>query len=314
MVLLNENIPKRILAWILMLNSTWSSGQEVDYGFSVGLAFSFGTTVNRVGLHAGTFLIYGSVQANLATNGYYNIQPFGSQQKSFEWQLGGGFQLGFGYRDSSANPFIGLTENNMVHQYAAGYNFVQYWDQHGTTQSTGLINLNAGPFNLVTENDLFGNLLQQTDRFRTGAFLIEYQHRMTKVGVNAILWTPDYVHCAIIENEQTEEWARFGYYEDPAVHNRNQTLGIISVQVRHWLPYNQEAIFNVGLNSEKVRNAIQNEFIHDQPFFPDALVKRKPAHIPMITDDNEQFLHKPGQKVRPAQFYFNVGLNTLPFY
>jgi hypothetical protein len=257
---------------------------------------------------------YGFAQVNAVANGYYNFKSLGKQEKTLELQLGAGTQFGFGRKDTIQNNFISLTENNTFHDYAAGFAFIQYWDRQGTSQSAGILNANFVNFNFVTENDLFGNLFNQRDRYRTGAFLIEYQYENTKVGMNALLWTYDYSHCAVVVDKNSTEWSRFGYYKDGATTNRPNSLGLLSLQVEQWLPYNQIPRINIGLNSEKVRNAVQNEFIHDQPFFPSSWVKRKPAHIPMFTAGGQQYLHKENQKVKPAKFYFNLGLNTLPFY
>lgn len=307
-------MPKRILFFILIFISSVSKAQDLKWGYTVGLAFSFGTEVNRLGLHSAAFVNYGFAQVNFSTNGYYNFKSLGLKRKSFELQMGSGLQFGFGRKDTINNNFIGLTENNTFHDFAGGIAFVQYWDRLGTTQSTGLISLNAVNWNFITENDLFGNLINQTDRFRTGAFLIEYQYENTKLGINALLWTHDYSHCAVIDNDETKKWARFGYYQDEGIKNRTRSLGILSVQVKQWLPYNQQGELSMGINSEKIRNGVQNEFIHDQPFFPSSWVKRKPSHIPMMTNDGNQYLHQEGQTIRPANFYFNFGMNTLSFY
>lgn len=307
---------KKILLILLIFSSFFSIGQELRFGYTVGVAFSFGSETNRLGLRTAAYLNYDFVQINSAMNIYYNFKSLGLNKKALEFQWGNGFQLGFGNPVIDTNSFIGITENNTLQNYSFGYTFLRYWDRLGTSQSTGIINLNFWKFNVITENDLFGNIIRQQDRYRTGAFRFEYRHRRTKVGLNAILWTHDYSHCDVIANEKSKAWARFGYYEDDASKKRNSSLGILSIDVKQWLPYNQLVGLSLGLNSEKVRNAMQNEFIHDQPFFPAALVKRKPAHIPMFTIDNEQFLHDANipQRIRPAKFYFNLGLNNMPFY
>ncbi len=307
---------KKILFILLILSSSLSNGQELRYGYTVGLSFSFGSETNRLGLRTAAFLNYDFAQVNSAFNIYYNFKSLGLKKKAVEFQWGNGFQLGFGNTVTDSNNFIGITENNTLRNYSFGYSFLRYWDRLGTSQSTGIINFNFWKMNIITENDLFGNIINQQDRYRTGAFRVELRHLDTKVGLNAILWTHDYSHCAIMVSEKTKKWARFGYYKDEVTSTRNSSLGILSVDVKQWLPYNQTASLSMGLNSEKVRNAMQNEFIHDQPFFPEKLVKRKPSHIPMFTIDDEQYLHdeESPQTIRPAKFYFNFGLNNMPFY
>lgn len=305
---------KIFLSFLFISLCSSSNGQNMDYGYTVGLSFSFGTEVNRIGVHGALYATYGFAQVNLGTSFYHNFQSYGLKDKMIELQSGAGLQFGFGRTDTLRNNFIGLMENNTFHDLSAGLAYLYYWDRQGTSQSTGIIGLNAYNWTICTENDLFGNFIHQKDRYRTGAFLIEYQYLNTKIGVEAVLWTHDYSECKRIQQQGETDWARFGYYEDKNVKDRAHSLGLFSFQLKQWLPYNQQAELNVGVNSEKVRNVIQNEFIHDQPFFPDALVKRKPAHIPMMTTSSEQYLYLPNQVIKPASFYFNIGLNTLSFY
>ena len=305
---------KKILFFLLIILRLSSFGQGNGFGYSVGLAFSFGSEYNRIGLHASAYYTYNFVQINSSIKGYYNFQSLGPKNKTLELQLGGGLQIGYGRTDTVHNNFIGITENNTKFKNSFGLGYIRYWDKQGTSQSTGIINANIQNFNLVTENDLFGNLRKQKDRYRTGAFLVEYQYATTKIGINALLWTYDYSHCTVMVNENSKKWARFGYYSDNDVSDRSSSLGLLSIQIKQWLPYNQQAQLNLGINSEKFRNAFQNEFIHDQPFLPTALVKRKPAHIPMFTANNKQYLHLPNQQIKPTKLYFNLGLNNMPFY
>jgi hypothetical protein len=282
----------------------------------VGLAFSFGSETNRLGLRTAAYFNYSFVQVNSALNIYYNFKSLGLQKKSIEFQFGNGVQLGFGNTVVDTNRYIGLTDNNTLQNYSFGYTFLRYGDRLGTSQSTGIFNFNFSKFNVLIENDLFGNFINQQDRFRTGAFRFETRINDTKVGMNVILWTHDYSHCAVISNEDTKNWARFGYYQDDASQSRKSSLGIFSVDVKQWLPYNQMAGLSIGVNSEKVRNLMQNRFIHNQPFSPDWLIWRRPAHIPMFTTDDTPYLHddKNPQEIRPTRFYYNLGLNTMPFY
>jgi len=307
-------IIKKILFLGLFLNGFGSYAQTLGFGYTFGFAFSFGTITNRIGIHNAFFINNDNIQGNLETNLYYNFQSLGKKQKGWEYQLGAGIQLGFGKTDTIPNDFIGLTENNTFRDYAIGFSYNRYWDQLGTTQSTGIINTNILNFNLSSENDLFGNLIHQHDRYRTGSFLIEYQYNRTKIGINALLWTYDYSNCLIIDDESTKKWSRFGYYKDEMPKDKNTSLGVFGLKISQNLPYRQKANLSIGVNGEKFRNGMQNKLIHDQPFFPISLVKRKPPHIPMLTTDGKQYLYQENQTIKPSEFYFHLGLNELPFY
>lgn len=305
---------KKILFISFVVSCLFAKGQPIQYGYSVGVSFSFGTHVNRLGISLGGYFNYDFAQVNIAAKGYYDFQSYALKQKTPEIQLGIGGLVGIGRTDTIRNSFIGLTENNTSHNCAVGYSFLQYWDGQQTSQSTGILTVNAQNISVLIQNDLFGNFIQQKDRFRTGAFALEYQYNTTKIGLSSLLWTHDYAHCTIVRTEKTTKWSRFGYYHDENVKNRTASLGILSVYGRQWLPFNQELRMDVGVNSERVRNFFQNKLIHDQPMLPDKLIWRKPPHVPMITIKNEQYLYRDAQTIRPLEFYFNLSANGLPFF
>lgn len=304
---------KKILFSLLFIFFGVARAQEPSFGISAGLAFTFGTTVNRLGVHFSGYGLYNYAQVNVSVKGYYNFQSLALKQKTPELQLGLAGQFGFVRVDSSSNPFIGLPENNMSYDYSVGYGYIHYFDKQNTSQGAGFINANIKQFNIITENDLFGNLLNQTDRYRTAAALIEYRHNLTKVGLNVLLWTADFGDCG---TERTKRYARarFGHYIDDGNRDRSTTLGILSIQAKQWLPYQQELKVDMGINSERVRHVVQNELIHDQPFFPEKIIRRKPPHIPMYTEEGDQFFFLKGQEVKRPNFHFNFGLNTMTFY
>lgn len=305
---------KRILLIILVVNSALLKGQSINFGYSVGLAFSFGTHVNRLGIHAGGYMNYGQLQLNITSKCYYNFQSYALKNKTPEIQVGIGGVLGVGRKDSIVNAFIGLSESNMYNRGALGYSFLYYWDWQGTSQAAGVVMANFDNLTVLMENDLFGNFVKQEDRYRTGALAIEYQYQRTKIGLNAMFWTHDYKDCNVVRNADTDKWSRYGYYKDDNVKSRNASLGILSVYGKQWLPYNQELRMDIGLNSEKIRNAFQNKLIHDQPMMPEKLVWRKPSHIPMLTTNGEQYLFQKAQVVKPSEFYFNISGNSLSFF
>ena len=289
--------------------------QDSFFGFSAGLSFSFSNKVNRIGISGAAFYTYGFAQINSKLNWYYNFQSLGTKHKSSEFQLGAGAEVGYGKKDTVRNNFIGLAENNLLQKNSFGYSYIRYWDNNATTQSTGILNLNFGPFKLVTENDLFGAGQGWRDRYRTGAFLISYQYLDTRFAINSTFWTGDYTGCDNVYGSTYP--ARFGYRTSEKGHYTNFSLGLLSGQITTilpYLPFNQIAQLNIGVDSERVRNGLQNQVIHDQPFFPKKWIKREPAHLPMIAKDGSPYLFKENQEIRPASFYFNLGMNSGLFY
>lgn len=300
------------LSLILQTRANAQSSQ----GISAGVSFNFGTHVNRMGVSVNYFYTYNFVQANSGVKLYYNFQSLGIRKKTPEIQLGGGLNFGFGKRDSIPNQFIGLAENNTGHPFALGYSYIRYWDKNQTTQSTAIFNFQVQNFRVLTENDLFASGKGWRDRFRTGAFMIDYTLNDLRFGANATFWTGDYVGCETVKDSIYPN-ARFGYRKAEGAKYGNFSLGLLSAQVS-WLipqiPVQQIARLNVGIDSEKVRNTIQNKFIHNQRFVPSKWVNYETPHIPMLAADGTQFLYQSGKSPKPLSFYFNLSLNDQVFY
>jgi len=303
----------RIVLLFLLL-SCFSIVKSADsfFGFSAGISFAFGNKVNRLGISASAYYSYEFVQVNSSLNAYYNFHSLGLKKKTPELQLAIGAEFGFGKKDSLRNNFVGLTENNMLFRNSVGYSYLRYWDKNQTTQSSGILDVNFQAFKIATENDLFGAGKGWRDRFRTGAFLMEYQYLNTKFALNSTMWTGDFTGC---DNVYDSDYpARFGYRLSSKAQYGDYSLGLLSLQVKQLLPYTQVAQLNIGIDSEHVRNFIQNKLAHDQPFFPKKWIKQIPVHIPMIGADGGQYLYQENQKVRPTSFYFNLGMNSGIFY
>ena len=309
------NVKKFLLSVLFGLTFFGLHAQGQFVGFSAGLSFDLGTKVNRVGISAGAYYTYNFAQVNASFKAYYNFQSLGLKQKTPEIQLGGGINFGYGKRDTLRNRFTGLGENNTEYLNSFGYSYTRYWDRNQTSQSTGLFNIQIREFRFLTENDLFGAGKGWRDRFRTGAFLVDYTYHDLRFTLASTFWTGDFIGCAIIENDPDYQ-TRFGYRRTEGSTYGNFSLGLLSAQV-NWLvpgvPLNQNARLNIGVDAEQVRYVVQNQFIHDQPFLPDKLSKPTP-HIPMLSSDGGQYLFKPDQKIRPVSFYFNAGLNSPVFY
>lgn len=309
---------KKIILYILLLSSALPA-KSVDkfYGFTAGLSFSFGTQINRIGFQVAGYYNYGFAQANASINGYYNFQSIALKKKGLELQLGAGIELGFGRKDSARNPFVGIAENNLLQDYSVGYSYLMYFDQQKTTQTSGILSASFLDFRFATENDLFGFGQGWRDRYRTGGFLLEYRYQNFKFGINSTLWTDDYSICKKILD--TDYPARFGYKDDRNVNFGGISSGFLSAQIKYlpdprYNPTNQIIQANIGLDSERVRNVLQNRFIHDHFFIPKNWINRNPCHIPMEAKGGGQYLYQANQSVEKAKFYLNLGANQGIFY
>jgi hypothetical protein len=286
--------------------------QKPNFGWSAGLSFSVGNKIQRIGLRSSAFLTYGFAQVNATTNVYYNFKTIATALKTPEFQLGVGGNFGFGRRDSSLNHFVSLTDNNTDYFYSVGYSYRLYLDNIKTSQAGGILSVNIENFTFATHNDLFGFGKGWRDRFRTAALLLQYRYLDTKAGINMTLWTGDYIGCEIVNDGDYP--SRFGYKKNDKAIYGHSMASLLSVQIEQFLPYNQIARLNIGMDNEKVRHAIQNKLIHDQYYINRKFIKRPQKHYPMLDKEGGQYTFKEGQSIRPASFYFNIGLNTGVFY
>jgi hypothetical protein len=289
-----------------------SNSQDTYWGGSVGVSFAFGNKVNRVGIALSAYYNYKFVQINSSVNWYYNYSSLALNKPTPELQLGLGAQFGYVKMDSISNNFIGLTESNMPYKNSVGYAYVRYIDRIKTTQSTGIVSFKIDKVKIASENDIFAGGLGYRDRFRTGAFYIEYQYLDTKIGINTTFWTGDYTGSKTVTNSDYP--SRFGYVSDNENIYGNFSSALLSMQIKQLFPYQQVAQANFGVDDEHIRNVIQNKLMHDLPFLPQKWMQTEQPHIPMLAEDGKQYLFKENQKVKPTELYFNVAMNSGLFY
>ncbi len=283
-----------------------------NFDWTIGIAFDFGNKVKRIGLRSSANYRIDFFQVNSELKIYYQYSSLGVGKKTPEFQFGTGVNFGFGRQDSVINNFIGLAENNLNYNHSIGYAYSIYLDRQETSQTSGMVFINVKQFSFVTENDLLGAGKGWRDRYRTGAFRLGYRYIDTRISVSSLMWTGDYASCTkVIDSDYP---ARFGYRSNDQSVYGNFSLGLLSFQAEQVLPYKQTARVNVGVDSDRIRHALQNKALHDMPFYTDKMVKRQLMHIPMLQQDGSQYLFKEGQKVEKATFYYNLGLNPGVFY
>ena len=178
----------------------------------------------------------------------------------------------------------------------------------GTTQQTGIVSFEFNKVNLIAENDIFAR--PRLDRFRTGAFLLQYREEKAQFGINSTLFTGQmgskvadeiYPHSQLYKN-------RIGGKHTEISH------GLLSAQFQYILPNKHKAQASIGVDSERVRHAIQNRLIHDVIFLPKKWRFKTNAHVPMLDEKGEQYLFKETQKIKPATIYYNLFSNPGLFY
>jgi hypothetical protein len=293
-----------------------SVSQSTFYGWTCGVSFSFGNKIKRVGLGTKAFYGYEFIQLNAQLNVLYNFQTLALNKKSPEIQTGIGVQFGIDQSDTIINRFMSLIDKNMPYNYSLGYTYLHYWDKQNTSQGSGILNVNIKNLTLATQNDLFGWGQGWRDRYRTGAFIIQYRYLDVKLALNTSFWTGDYTGCTKVTDDKNYP-ARFGYYLNDKGIYTDKSAGLFSFQVDYiipQIPYQQITRLNIGVDSEKIRHLIQNKLMHDMPFYTDKMAKRHLLHYPMLDENGNQYLFKTKQTYKKSSFYYNLGLNELLFY
>lgn len=281
--------------------------QEGNVGINVGIVMALGSHFDRFGVTVNGYYKKNAIQLNPELRLYFNAKNLGPDQPSAEGVLSLGVVYGFGNKDTSENYFYNPVSNQTSHQNSIGYAYHYYFNNIATNQFTGSISIQFNAYNFIAENDLFAQ--PKLDRFRTGAFLLQYQKDKFLYGINSTLFTGQ------MGQRITDENYPFNHVYENTVGGiyTECSNGLLSMQIKYAGDYYQTYQGNIGIDSERIRHAVQNRFIHDFLVMP-KLTGNINAHVPMLDENGEQYLYKEGQKVKPMKIYFNGFSNPAVFY
>lgn len=294
-----------IVALIFCKNISAQQYQKENYGANVGIVIAFGTHFNRLGVVIGSYYQSNHFQLSPELRLYFNAKSLGPKSQYFEAVTSIGILYGYSKSQTlDTNYFYSPISNQTSYKNSIGYSFNIYLNSKNTTQQTGIIALQWSHFSFIIENDLFAR--PKFDRYRTGAFLLQYQKNKSQFSINTSLFTGEMGHKIKDLNYPYSH-----LYEKPKKDKHtNFSNGLLSAQVKFSGAYYQTYQANIGVDSEKIRHIIQNRFIHD--VFNSK--KHKNAHIPMIDANGNQYLFKKNQKVKPLKLYINGFINPFIFY
>ena len=309
-----RNIPVKIALLLLVVsNSCFSQYQFYSNrgaGITLGANLAFGTHYQRLGVNFHFYYVSNFFQSNSDVRLYFNLRAPGPRALYPELVVSQGVVFGFGTRDTLFNPFITPVSNQTFHKGSFAYSYNFYFNRRLTTQQTGIIAIEVNRVSLISENDLLAR--PYFDRFRTAAFLLQYQYlNIFQGAINCTMWTGQMGQKRGITNPDFN----FGCYMDTtgAVY-ASTSHGLLSAQIKYNLGYFQNGQLNAGIDAEQVRNAVQNQFIHDMPFIPKRWNKARNCHLPMLDVNGNQYLEKETQKIRKPRPYFNLFTNANIFY
>lgn len=281
----------------------------VGWGFNVGLVSALGNRFQRVGFTVQGYYCYDYFQANAGVRLYHNFRNLGPAIRYNELVTSAGLVVAYGNKQTFHNPFVSIVSNQTRYRNSIAYAYNMYFNKIRTTQQTGIIAFQFRGVSIISENDLFAR--PTLDRFRTGAFLLQYQYRdLYQFAVNCTMWTGQ------MGNKITTDKSLpfIGYMDTTNGVYTNYSHGLLSGQFKMILLPGQTLQANAGIDAEQVRDAVQNRAIHDMRFIPRKWHRPENCHIPMLDTLGHQYLNKPGQEIKYPQPYWNIFTGAATFY
>lgn len=278
-------------------------------GVSIGAVIAVGNRFHRIGINLQGYYFYDFVQVNAGVRFHRNLRNLGPKIEYNEAVLSGGLVLAAGKKQSFINPFLSTYSNQTKRKYSLAYVYNAYFNRVKTKQQTGIIAFQFGDISFITENDLLARPI--LDRFRTGAFLLQYQYKnIYQAAINCTMWTGQ-MGKAITDDK---DFPYIGYMDTTNGIYTNYSHGLLSAQLKVNVGYGQNIQTNLGVDAEQVRNFVQNRLIHDMVFIPKKWFKPINCHLPMIDTTGNQYLYKPNQSVKQPEFFWNFFSNQSAFY
>jgi hypothetical protein len=283
--------------------------RKENFGVNVGAVIAVGNRFHRMGLTFQGYYFYNFVQVNAEIRMYHSITNLGPKLEYNEVVTAAGLLLAYGKKQDYFNPFLSTISNQTKRRYSVGYSYNAYFNKVKTKQKTGTIAFQFGDISVISENDLYAH--PTLDRFRTGAFLIQYQYKnIFQSAINCTMWTGK-MGCEV---RGDKEFPYIGYIDTTGGVYAKHSHGLLSAQCKFNVGYGQNAQLNLGVDAEQVRNAVQNRLVHDMIFIPRKWLKPINCHIPMLDENGNQYLYRRNQKIRKPVFYWNTFSNPALFY
>ncbi|GAA4460043.1 hypothetical protein GCM10023093_02070 [Nemorincola caseinilytica] len=280
------------------------------WGANAGLVAAIGNRFQRLGITVQGYYQNGIFQANAEVRAYHNFRNLGPAMWYSELVTSAGLVVGYGGRTGAQDPFPGISCDRTGRRNSIGYAQNLYLNRIGTSQWTGTVSFRFRDISIISENDIFA--CSTLDRFRTGAFLLQYRY-MNKylLALNCTMWTGQMGTNKVAGDK---DFPHPCYMDTAGGAYTSYSHGLLSAQFRTPLDAGQNIQANAGIDAEQVRNLVQNRLIHDMIFLPRRLRPQKNCHIPMLDTAGHQYLHRPGQQVRPVRPYWNVFSAPATFY
>lgn len=283
----------------------FAKGQYYSFyqtGYQLSLLYQVGSHEKSLGLRLNTFIQFPFFQTNFSSSFLFYKKSFGQRKHFFENKNELGIVCFFGKKNQFVQPQLSAFSHQTPHEYALSYASIWYFDNVHTSQRSGAFGLQLKKINVKIENDAFAGIA--TDRFRTGLFQINFLDSLVNFGTGFYIWTGE---TTGVPSKQFP-FNRSKKYKDVSSLLYGKTshgIWFLSGQI-HIL--NAQFIqLKLGIDSEEIRNTIQNRFLHDLPFLPRKFQNQTP-HYPRLNENGLPVFSS--KEAKKATEFYSVGINA----
>lgn len=296
-----------VLCIICFSTSYAQSWSWKHWGLQVGISANFGTHINQMGLKIQGYYSYRFVQINAGNHIRFNTTNIGKRKDYIAQRINTGIVFMAGKKNSTPQLILDGLNHQSNYFYALAYNYLWYFDNVGTSQRSGGFGLHIQQFSLLIENDILAG--RGRDRFRTSYVGAMYHNDLYNISLNSSLWTGE-TRGVLLINTLDSLYPK-GYKDLRTTPFGKTSNGIVSVGFDYQIMYGNTISAVIGVDSEKIRNGLQNQFMHNQIFFPKRW--RKPNTIYPMLDINGLPIHNK-LNAAPSRPFIQVGINRSLTY
>jgi hypothetical protein len=272
--------------------------QAIFLGLRVSASIGSHQHYYGIGAHAG--LEYRSFLITLGSDMSYRLKDLGQRNRFLESKSYIGASMVTGKYTSVRDIELGALNNYFSRESSFGYAYIVYLDRAGTSQFSGAFRAEIKRHSLMFENDFFAG--QGKDRFRTATLLYRYRELLSSGHLGVRLWTGEASGLQVKEMEIQGQRQR---YKDLSSNPFGKTShGIFYGGVRYGL-LSQSLGLDLGVDSEQIRHALQNEIAHASVWHKRHVSKA--VSYPMLDTLGNPTFDK--TQVRSPRAYFQLSIS-----
>lgn len=293
------------LLLILFIFPFASIGQRViepHYGGNIGIVANVGSHNTSLGVQLNAYTAINHAQLNFSSTLQFYVFGKGERTNFSEMRNAFGLVLSAGKQKDYIDFEFNALNHQSLDKYAVAYNYIIYTDNAGSSQHSGAFGIHLNKISIYHENDVFAG--QAKDRYRTAIARVSYTQEFFKYSIGMNLWTGETKNAIWVKD--ASKTCPNGYRRLEELPFGKTSHGILYGEVMANGPYYQNVKMRLGVDSELIRNAVQNRLIHDLVFLPKSVVRKTP-HYPMLDDYGCAVTDKDNR--RKAKIYLQLGLN-----